>query len=193
MKRLSPFLGMARRCIFSFSSVVLFSLMMNSNNGVTRIPLKDDSKISSQLFLDKENGRTVHGYRKPRPPFQSIIHTSHECSSFSKSRNSPDKVYLATAVPHLIIIGAQKSGTSSLQQIFDQEPNMMKPSFRRSPSYEAHFFDTVLRIGNKRKDFTEDQLCVYRKNTPTSLTFLQSNPTLVLYLKRPLHIFSTQQ
>jgi len=135
-------------------------------------------------------GRTIHGYRLPLPPFQPVVHTSHTCYTKSLPGKSARWVNLSTAVPHLILIGAQKSGTSTLQAIFDKEPNIIKPSYRRP--FETHFFDFDMGLRSTQaysRKYTEDNLCAYRKiySEFFKLPSIQANVSVV-FEKTPSYI-----
>ena len=58
--------------------------------------------------------RSHHGYIRPHPPFTSLQRTSHTCRIIITNDNNTEEeeiVHIPTAVPHLIVIGAQKSAT----------------------------------------------------------------------------------
>ena len=125
----------------------------------------DDDDENTEGINHDDEGRSIHGYRLPRPPFKPIVHVPHTCSIPVYGGKFTKEVHLPTAVPHLILIGAQKSGTSTLQTIFDKQPNIIKPSFKRK--FEPHFFD--FDVGLRRPTvynhtFSEEELCKFRKS-----------------------------
>ncbi|KAL7465042.1 hypothetical protein ACHAXS_005364 [Conticribra weissflogii] len=153
-----------------------------------RTNLVTTSKSPSLMFGSE--GRTIHGYRLPLPPFQPVVHTSHTCYTKSLGGKSTGWVHFSTAVPHLILIGAQKSGTSTLQEIFDKEPNIIKPSYKRP--FETHFFDFDMGLRSNDahlKKYTEDELCAYRKiySEYFNLPSIQTNVSVV-FEKTPSYI-----
>lgn len=110
--------------------------------------------------------RSAYGYRRPRPPFEPVRHVSHDCTVPSASGRYSRKVHIPVAVPHLILIGAQKSGTTSLQIALSRREDVVKPVRRRT--FEAHFFDWDLKIAKdmERQVFNESSevvLCKYRE------------------------------
>ena len=165
---------------------------------------------SSAISSDENEERSAYGYRHPRPPFEPIHHTSHNCTIPSSSGQYSRKVHFDTAIPHLILIGAQKSGTSSIQVIFDKQPNIIKPSKKRH--FEPHFFDWDLGLRNvgvrggksggqdlvrsrarKRKQFNasnEGDLCQYREEYADfyDMKAVQSNNASVVFEKTPSYM-----
>mmetsp|Transcript_12429 Transcript_12429/g.27024 ORF Transcript_12429/g.27024 Transcript_12429/m.27024 type:complete len:414 (-) Transcript_12429:63-1304(-) len=126
----------------------------------------DDQSRSSPNTntADANNARSAYGYRHPRPPFQRIHHTSHNCTVPSSSGKYVRQVHIPTAVPHLILIGAQKSGTSTLQTIFKSQQHVVKPSRKRT--FEPHFFDWEMGLtkykGNRQfNESSPGVLCGY--------------------------------
>lgn len=97
---------------------------------------------------DVNNERSAYGYRHPRPSFQRVHHTSHNCIVPSASGEYSRKVHIPTAVPHLICIGAQKSGTSTLQNILNMQQHTVKPSYKRT--FEPHFFDWEMTLRQRQ-------------------------------------------
>ncbi|KAL7462804.1 hypothetical protein ACHAXS_003179, partial [Conticribra weissflogii] len=154
----------------------------NLDNGTRRLLIIRNTNDSAE----DDSGRTIYGYRNPRPPFHPIEHTSHKCTIESEPGRS-EEINFPTAMPHLIIIGVQKSGTTTLQKILDNEPNMVKPSFKRQ--FETHFFDMDLRITDKKIEFTESQLCQHRKTYSEyfNSSSIQSNVSVV-FEKTPSYI-----
>lgn len=170
---------------FSSKTTIEVGLFMNArfDNGSARrlLTIRNTSDTAKH-----DSGRTTHGYRNPRPPFFRIEHTSHKCRIESDSGNS-EEVHLSTAVPHLIIIGVQKSGTTTLQKILSNEPHMIKPTVKRQ--FETHFFDMDLRITDKKVEFTESQLCQHRKTYSEyfNMSLIQPNVSIV-FEKTPSYI-----
>lgn len=174
----------------------------------------DDAMDFDDSNINDEDERSAYGYRHPSPPFETIRHTSHDCTVPSSSGQYSRKVHLPIAVPHLIVIGAQKSGTSSLQAIFDRQQNVIKPSRKRP--FEPHFFDwdlglrgevpnddktmnTQTRIKKRKKmpfnESSEGDLCDYRQSyseffnldkiQPNVSVVFEKTPSYMIYPKIP--------
>ena len=100
------------------------------------------SDYTSILLINHQrNGRTKYGYLHPTPPYKPVIRISHTCNITSIKNNETiqEVVHLAVATPHLILIGAQKSGTSSFQSMIDKRINVITPL--SVDKFEPHFFD----------------------------------------------------
>jgi hypothetical protein len=82
-------------------------------------------------------------------------------------------------LPDFIIIGAQKSGTTSLYSYLRQHPHL-RPSFRK----EVHFFDGGLEPG---VDNFEKGQAWYRANFPSKLTMGNRHK---IFEASPLYIFN---
>ena len=82
--------------------------------------------------------RTKYGYLHPTPPYEPVIRTSHTCN-ITSIKNNETILHLPVATPHLILIGAQKSGTSSFQSMIDKRINVITPLSVNK--FEPHFFD----------------------------------------------------
>ena len=92
----------------------------------------DDILVESYNIINQQmSKRTKYGYLRPTPPYQPVIHTSHTCNITSKTNNNEtilqEVVHLPVATPHLILIGAQKSGSSSFQSTIDKRINVVTP------------------------------------------------------------------
>ncbi|KAL9189728.1 hypothetical protein ACHAXT_009403 [Thalassiosira profunda] len=133
------------------------------------------------------DGRTAYGYRRPRPPFEAVRHISHTCKIPSSSGQYSRKVHLQFGVPNLILIGAQKAGTSTFLSIFDRHPQMVKPARK---SFEPHFFDwNVPGVTTKHFNRTESQLCKLRESYSQLFDMAQIQPNVsVAFEKTPAYI-----
>eukprot|EP00986_Skeletonema_menzelii_P002089 scaffold571_cov76-Skeletonema_menzelii.AAC.6 len=70
--------------------------------------------------------RSDYGYHRPRPPYLPVQHVSHTCV-INRNTSSEQVIHLPTAVPHLILIGAQKSATSEFRVLADKHINAITP------------------------------------------------------------------
>lgn len=99
--------------------------------------------------------RSDHGYIRPHPPFPSLQRTSHTCRIITNNNNTEEEeiVHMPTAVPHLIVIGAQKSATSEFQAVANRRKNVITPLSVKK--FEPHFLDwngaALLRLRKRMK------------------------------------------
>ena len=119
----------------------------------------EPSLVMEQVRDSSRTTRTRYGYERPKPPFQPLGHLSHNCSSTSTNGNFHAK----WAVPNLILIGAQKSGTSTIRSVLSKRygRHVLQPSVK---SFEPHFFDVKIRAPSQNfTDMDEAKLCDFRK------------------------------
>jgi hypothetical protein len=82
--------------------------------------------------------RSDHGYIRPHTPFPSLQRTSHTCRIITNNNTEEEEiVHMPTAVPHLILIGAQKSATSQFQAVANRRKNVITPLSVKK--FEPHF------------------------------------------------------
>jgi hypothetical protein len=102
--------------------------------------------------------------------------------------------------PNLIIIGAQKAGTSALAEFLATHPQMEPPSPLSSRNFEAHFMDWTIplnqqsreeQIKKERLDNEDELFCRYRSEYSHMWndTKLLSDPTKVSFEKTPSYLF----
>ena len=127
----------------------------------------EDSGGSSCVIIKKPQNQYVlsgrymndlhHGYIPPHPPFEPLKHVSHTCTL-----SNGERVHIPVAVPHLILIGTQKGGTGTLQELFKLSPNVILPR----KAIEIDFMDekVVRRTSNGHLNETDEgELCRLRK------------------------------
>lgn len=152
----------------------------------------DDHKLNNISQVDANGGRSAYGYRHPRH-FQRIIHTSHNCTipSASGEYSSSRKVHILTGVPHIILIGSQKSGTSTVQGIFNGQQNIHKPAFKRT--FEPHFFDWDMGLNTKlnfnASSLSQGELCKWREAYSQYFDMSKIKPNVsVVFEKTPSYM-----
>ena len=118
--------------------------------------------------------RSHHGYIRPHPPFPSLQRTSHTCRIIITNENVTEEeeiVHIPTAVPHLIVIGAQKSATSEFQAVANRRKNVITPLSMKK--FEPHFLDwngaALLRLKKQIKTAADNAA----ENTTTDTTTQQ--------------------
>ena len=118
---------------FVFILVILSFLTLFSEE-LTSLKLddvfaKNDTAAKSPLhhkYQSNTTQRSRYGYHHPQPPYPPIQHISHTCL-INRNTSSEQVIHLTTAVPHLILIGAQKSATSEFQVLADKYTNVITP------------------------------------------------------------------
>jgi len=141
------------------SALLLVGLFVQTLQNTRELQSKYHGYIGRESSLVIEQGessrttRTRYGYERPKPPFEPIKHSSYNCRTF----------HAQWAVPNLILIGAQKSGTSTIWTVLRKRygRHVLQPYTR---SFEPHFFDW--KIGAPSINFTdidEAKLCDFRK------------------------------
>jgi hypothetical protein len=137
--------------------------------------------------------RSDYGYIRPQPPYTPIQHTSHTCVI---KRNTTDErvIHLPTAVPHLILIGAQKSATSEFQVLADKHINVITPLSVRK--FEPHYLEwkvepglrKYMHEGSKKAEF-DDTACVLREKYTNffNMSQVNSNTMSVVMEKTPAY------
>jgi len=106
---------------------------------------------------DKGSSISSYGYHPPRPPFDPLVHTSHNCTL-----SNGKKVHIPVALPHLILIGTQKGGTGTLKKMLKSNPDVVTPYILK----ELHFLDdeVVMKApGGWLNETNEGELCRLRK------------------------------
>ena len=138
--------------------------------------------------------RSDYGYIRPQPPYTPIQHTSHTCVI---KRNTTDErvIHLPTAVPHLILIGAQKSATSEFQVLADKHVNVITPLSVRK--FEPHYLEwrvepglrKYMHDGNTKSDF-DDAACLLREKYTNffNMSQVNSNAMSVAMEKTPAYM-----
>lgn len=162
-------------------SVELTSLKLKvfANNNTVSLTTSAAGKTKSTLHYhyhqySKNNNtsqRSQYGYRRPRPPYSPIQHTSHTCI-INRNTSSEEVIHLPIGVPHLILIGAQKSATSEFQLLADKRSNVI--TSLSAGKFETHFFDfhvqrTLMHI------FREERFTLHNNDALTS-SFFQIGP-----------------
>eukprot|EP00579_Thalassiosira_antarctica_P005528 CAMPEP_0201892224 /NCGR_PEP_ID=MMETSP0902-20130614/36025_1 /ASSEMBLY_ACC=CAM_ASM_000551 /TAXON_ID=420261 /ORGANISM="Thalassiosira antarctica, Strain CCMP982" /LENGTH=400 /DNA_ID=CAMNT_0048423631 /DNA_START=148 /DNA_END=1350 /DNA_ORIENTATION=- len=103
------------------------------------------------------HSRRSYGYHSPRPPYAPLVHVSHNCTI------SDEEVHIPVALPHLILIGAQKAGTGTIKTMMKQRPEVV---CTKIPN-ELRFLDeeVVMKAlpDGWLNETDEERLCVLRK------------------------------
>ena len=175
----------------------------DDNENYYRIPTSANSsreRNDRKRRFSFNDGRSEYGYRLPRPPFEHVVHTSHTCSSES------GQIHIPISVPNLILIGAQKSGTTTIQALFDKHPAILTsvnsyrwhhPSGEKNDNAkrETHFFDWNLGAANRKmiNVTNELNLCQYRKDYADLFALDKVQPNVsVVFEKTPSYMVYPQ-
>ena len=140
--------------------------------------------------------RSNYGYHRPQPPYTPIQHTSHTCV-INHNTSSERVIHLPTAVPHLILIGAQKSATSEFQVLADKHINVITPL--SAGKFEPHYLEWEVKnrlmkfmraSGNNKKAEFDDALCRFREKYTTyfNMSQVNSNKMSVVMEKTPAYM-----
>ncbi len=151
--------------------LLLFSLAASKNEVV----YSDVINKSHHSNITRTTLRSHHGYIRPHPPFPSLQRTSHTCRIITNNNNNntsfteeEEIVHMPTAVPHLIVIGAQKSATSEFQAVANRRRNVITPLSVKK--FEPHFLswagNVVYRFKNRITAATDNAA----SNTTTGTT-----------------------
>lgn len=149
--------------------------------------------------------RSHHGYIRPHPPFPSLQRTSHTCRIIITNDNNTEEeeiVHIPTAVPHLIVIGAQKSATSEFQAVANRRKNVITPLSMKK--FEPHFLDwnaaentiitdtTTQHYSLLLKQEYESKLCKLRQMYTMyfNMTSVISNNESIVMEKTPSYILN---
>lgn len=151
-------------CLFEMH----YDILVESYNTKTKsfrdvISIFKSSTAEDEDIIDHQlDRRKKYGYLHPTPPYKPVIRTSHTCN-ISKTKNNEtiqEVVHLPVATPHLILIGAQKSGTSSFQSMIDKRINVITPLSVNK--FEPHFFDFRVRSVLKKYTNTDHTSMEYK-------------------------------
>ena len=138
--------------------------------------------------------RSDYGYHRPRPPYLPVQHVSHTCV-INRNTSSEQVIHLPTAVPHLILIGAQKSATSEFRVLADKHINAITPHSvgAGEPSFlndevEGPVMELMLK-GNKEGE-VRDALCRFRQKYTEffDMSRVNENAMIVAMEKTPEYI-----
>jgi hypothetical protein len=140
--------------------------------------------------------RSHYGYHRPQPPYTPIKHTSHTCV-IKHNTSSEQVIHLPTVVPHLILIGAQKSATSEFQVLADKHINVITSLLARK--FEPHFLEQQVQnsLGRLVQKETEppkaefhDTVCKFRQRYTEYFNMSQvaSNERSVVMEKTPAYM-----
>jgi len=140
-KRISSSQMMCKYCKYPAIAILLSGVMYSLFAIGIYVGVTISDYTSILLINHRRHGRTKYGYLHPTPPYEPVIRTSHTCNITSIKNNETiqEVVHLPVATPHLILIGAQKSGTSSFQSMIDKRINVITPLSVNK--FEPHFFD----------------------------------------------------
>lgn len=150
------------------------------------------SPSSLHLLLPRSN----YGYHRPQPPYTPIQHTSHTCV-INHNTSSERVIHLPTAVPHLILIGAQKSATSEFQVLADKHINVITPL--SAGKFEPHYLEWEVKprlmkfmraSGNEKEAAFDDALCQFREKYTKyfNMSQVNSNKMSVVMEKTPAYM-----
>mmetsp|Transcript_5539 Transcript_5539/g.8512 ORF Transcript_5539/g.8512 Transcript_5539/m.8512 type:complete len:251 (+) Transcript_5539:173-925(+) len=185
---------------FVFILVILSFLTLFSEE-LTSLKLNDvfaknDTTAKSPLhrkYYSNTAQRSKYGYHHPQPPYQPIQHMSHTCL-IKRNTSSEQVIHLTTAVPHLILIGAQKSATSEFQVLADKYINVITPL--SAIKFEPHFLDFKLQGAlmrmireNKTAEF-DNAVCRFRQKYTEffNMTQVNNNTMSVVMEKTPVYM-----
>lgn len=179
-------------CILVILSILtLFSSESTSLKLYHDIFAKNETAVKSpSLHLQ----RSKYGYHRPRPPYVPIQHTSHTCV-INRNTSSERLIHLPTAVPHLILIGAQKSATSEFQVLANKHINVITPL--SAEKFEPHYLEgrvepglmRYVSAGNDIAEF-DDALCQFREKYTKffNMSQVNSNKMSVVMEKTPAYM-----
>jgi len=189
-------------CILTIVSILVTLSLSFLSLFSGEIANNDTTAKSPSLHLQRSN----YGYHRPQPPYAAIQHTSHTCV-VHRNTSSERVIHLPTAVPHLILIGAQKSATSEFQVLADKYINVITPL--SAGRFEPHFFDFkvqgrlkkyVVREGNvMESEKFDDEVCLFREkyteffnmsqvNNNTMSVVMEKTPSYMLHHNLPFII-----
>eukprot|EP00985_Skeletonema_marinoi_P023553 scaffold15742_cov178-Skeletonema_marinoi.AAC.12 len=180
-----------------FSEELLTSLELN--NGFAKRETAAKSPLHRKYYSNTTQ-RSNYGYYRPQPPYPPIQHISHTCL-INRNTSSEQVIHLPTAVPHLILIGAQKSATSEFQVLADKYINVITPR-----KFEPHFLDVqvegalmkMIRANGQTAEF-DNAVCRFRQkytaffnmsqvNNNTMSVVMEKTPSYMLLHNLPLII-----
>ena len=160
------------------------------------------SDNSGDQYYSNTAQRSKYSYHHPQPPYQPIQHISHTCL-IKRNTSSEQVIHLPTAVPHLILIGAQKSATSEFQVLADKYINVITPLSAKK--FEPHFLEwhvegALMKMirANETAEF-DDAVCRFRQkyteffnmsqvNNNTMSVVMEKTPSYMLHHNLPLII-----
>ena len=169
---------------------------LRKKNDTTAVMMK-----SAQQFQQRQ--RSNYGYHRPQPPYQPVQHVSHTCV-INRNTSSEQVIHLPTAVPHLILIGAQKSATSEFRALADLHINAITPQLVGLG--EPHFLEgevepvmELMRKGHNNEAEVEDALCRFRQkytevfdmnrvNENAMIVAMEKTPRYMMYSNLPVII-----
>ena len=181
------------------------------SSATSKVEVADSAVINRSSYSLRHNittttTRSHHGYIRPHPPFPSLQRTSHTCRIITKNSTSSTEeeeiVHMPTAVPHLILIGAQKSATSQFQAVANRRRNVITPLSMKK--FEPHFFDlgvgsTLFRLRKRMKtehsilkQEYESKLCKLRQMYTMyfNMTSVINNNASIVMEKTPSYILN---
>ena len=159
-KRISSSQMMCKYCKYPAIAILLSGFMYSLFAIGIYVGVTISDYTSMLLINHRRNGRTKYGYLHPTPPYKPVIRTSHTCNITSRKNNETiqEVVHFPVATPHLILIGVQKSGTSSFQSMIDKRINVITPLSVNK--FEPHFFD--FRAKNVLKKYNDHTTMEYK-------------------------------
>ncbi len=98
-----------------------------------------------------------------------------------KNKSEKNNIYFKDNLPKFIIIGAQKSGTTSLYHYLSQHPKILPPKYRKEINYfEKRYFSKSLRWYKSQ----------FSNSTGDSINF-EASTNYLFYPWSPKHVFET--
>lgn len=116
--------------------------------------------------------------------------------------NNVKEIIQKRSLPHFVIIGAQKSGTSSLYSYLSQHPQLLPSknkevhffdgglnpqddNFQKGVKWYRHHFPTKQELGNNRKTFEASPLYIFNPLVPQRMTKIIPDTKIILLLRNP--------
>ena len=92
-----------------------------------------------------------------------------------KKKSEKDNNFFTNNLPKFLIIGAQKSGTTSLYHYLSQHPKITPPKYRKEINYfEKRYFSKSLRW--YKSQFCSSELNAYNFEASTNYLFFPWSP-----------------
>ena len=193
---LRPHIALLTAVFIILSLLTLFSVEWTSLK-LQVFSFANEPTAKSSLHYDHSHKnstkRSQYGYYRPQPPYPPIQHISHTCL-INRNTSSEQTIHLPTVVPHLILIGAQKSATSEFQVLANKHINVITPLSARK--FEPHYLEFQVEsalLRQKRKNNTaafDDTVCALRQRYTAyfNMSQIESNEMSVVMEKTPSYI-----
>jgi glycosyltransferase involved in cell wall biosynthesis len=155
--------------------------------------------LKSNLFHDQNSSDIVEDYQKSKS--KNKIKTTNNLREIFKHRYKTSK---ERVLPNFLIIGAQKSGTTSLFTYLSQHnqilPSLVKEvhyfdggldtdvdNFKKGEDWYRAFFPLKHEMSENAQTFEASPLYIFNPLTPARIYNLIPNIKLILLLRNPVH------